>query len=165
MPLSDRPEARERQLANLRPAPPAPLGHTRSLRHGAHASPKTLPIEGKARLIFEQLAAETPLREGDDELPVADRVAVELLALCLCRIESIEHYLQLHGELDEKGNLRPAAEHARRLRNEAKDHCAALGMNARARVALGMELQRASGAFDLAQMLSDLPDEDGPSDG
>jgi hypothetical protein len=30
-----RPEAAERQLANLTPAPPAPEGNTRNLRHGA----------------------------------------------------------------------------------------------------------------------------------
>jgi hypothetical protein len=163
MPLSNNPSARRTQLANLRKAPPAPTGHTRANKDGFYATAKTLPVEGKARLIAEELASESPLRDGDGDLPMADRAAIELTALCLCRIESIEHYLQLHGELDEKGNLRPATEHARRLRSEAKDHLSALGMTTRSRIALGLDLQRGAAA-DFATLLADLPDEDGPAD-
>lgn len=161
MPLSERPEARARQLANLRSAPPPENGNARARTHGAKATAKSLPVEGRSRAIYEELAREAPLRDGDGELPIHDRVAIEALALCLCRLESVATYLQMHGVLTEDGEVRPAAEHERRLRREAAEHCAALGMTPRARVALGIDLQRGAAAQTLAELLSDLPDEDG----
>ena len=160
MPLSDRPEARARQLANLRAAPPPPeLGNGRATKHGGRATHKTLPVASVASRIYELLARETPLRDADGELPPADRTAVELLALCLSRLESIAHWVELHGVLDEHGEPRSVLDYERRLRAEALDHCKQLGLTPRARVALGLDVQRGKAAFTLAEILSDLPEE------
>jgi hypothetical protein len=99
-----------------------------------------LPVEGKSRQIYELLAEDAPLRDPDGELPRADRVQVELFALCLARLESVAHYLELHGLLDEKGNPRPAVALEGSLRREAADHADALGLSPRSRVRLGLEL-------------------------
>jgi hypothetical protein len=166
VPLSSREPARQRQLANLRDAPPAPpAGNTRSMRHGGRATAKTLPVAGKARAIYDELASETPLRDGDGALPAADRVAVEMLALCLCRIESIAAHLELVGILDEHGEPRSLLELERRLRAEAGDHCRQLGLTPRARVAIGLDFVRGK-AVDLATLLSEIPEPvDGESGG
>jgi hypothetical protein len=44
MPLSDDPAARERQLSNLSPAPPAPAGNTRAVTHGATSDRLIAPL-------------------------------------------------------------------------------------------------------------------------
>jgi Phage terminase, small subunit len=153
--LSSDPSSRSVQLANLRPAPPAPPGNNHAERHGAH---KTLPSESVAAAIYDELANETPLREQDGALPAADRAAVELLSVCLARLKSIGQWIEEHGALDGKGKPRPVIEVERRLRAEARDHLRDLGLTPRARLALGIALQRGS-EFDLAQVLSDLEDE------
>lgn len=161
MPLSGHPERRAAQLANLVPAPPAPAGHTRTLKHGAEATSKTLGVESRAATIFAELAEEAPLRAGDGGLPVADRTIVEMLALALTRLESCHLYTTMHGYLDEKGKPRPAAEHERRLRVEVKALCKDLGFTPRSRVDLGLKVQQGR---TLAEEMSDLP-EDGDGNG
>lgn len=154
MPLSTDPNARAVQLANRQSWPPAPVGNDHALRHGAH----TLPDGSVAAAIYAELANETPLRDRDGALPAVDRTAVELLAGCLARLKSIGEWIERHGAIDGKGRARPVLEVERRLRNEAADHCARLGLTPRSRVALGIALQRGA-EFDLAQVLSDLEDE------
>ncbi len=105
------------------------------------------------------LAAETPLRDADGGLPAADSTAVELLALCLLRIERVAAWLEEHGEFDKRGRPRPVLEVERRLRAEARDHMRDLGLTPRARVAIGLSLQRGR-EVSLAELLADL-DEDG----
>jgi hypothetical protein len=142
--LSKRKAARQRQLSNLRRAPAPPAGNRRAVKSGAWATAKTLRVEPKVQAIYEQLAEEAPLRAPDGSLPAADSTLVELLALCLARLESVAAYLSVYGPLDESrgGAVRPAAEYERRLRLEARDHASALGLSPRARVALGLDLQR-----------------------
>jgi hypothetical protein len=159
MPLSSDPAARERQLANRRTFPAAPVGNDRGATHSAAATAKTLPVAGKARELREMLAAETPLRDADGGLPAADSTAVELLALCLLRIERVAAWLEEHGEFDKRGRPRPVLEVERRLRAEARDHMRDLGLTPRARVAIGLSLQRGR-EVSLAELLADL-DEDG----
>ena len=153
MPLSSDPVARAKQLANLRGAPP---GAARNLKHGGQASPRMLPVDGKSRVIYARLAEDAPLREGD-QLPAADRTTVELLALCLARLESIATWLEANGWLNPKtGEPRAAVDLERRLRVEARDHAEALGLSPRSRVALGLDLLRATGAFDWEAHLAPL---------
>jgi hypothetical protein len=152
--MSTDPVKRDRQLANLRPGPPAPPANGLAERHGAH---KTLPVRSAAAAIYAELEQETPLREGDGDLPAADRTAVELLASCLARLASIGAWLHEHGAIDPEGQPRPVLEVERRLRNEAADHCAALGLTPRARLAIGLDLQRGVGA-SLAELLSEIPE-------
>lgn len=167
MAASRDPDAHARQLANLVPAGPAPPGNNNATIHGGFATYKTLPVASVAAAIYRELEQETPLRDHDGGLPLADRTVVELLATDLARLASISEWIEQHGTFDSKGKPRTTLlELERRLRNEARDHCARLGLDPRGRVALGLDLQRGAEGFDLAQALSDLPDdEDGPSDG
>jgi hypothetical protein len=163
MALSDDPVRRGAQLANLRPAPPAPRNNDNAETHGAH---KTLPVDSVAAAIARGVEAETPLRGPDGGLPAADRVAVELLAGCLSRLARIGEWVEVHGPLDGKGKPRPVLEVERRLRNEAREHLRELGLTPRARVAIGITLQRGAGA-SLAELLSalDEPGSGGGEDG
>jgi phage terminase small subunit len=148
LPLSERPEARARQLANLRPAPPPARGEQRARRHGGYAQVAPARLEDRARRIFDELAVDAPLRDELGELPAADHLIVSLLAQCLVRLEDIASHLSLHGLLDAKGNVRPAAELERRLRAEAADHARELGLSPRARTTLGLELVRGHSAAE-----------------
>jgi hypothetical protein len=143
VPTSTDPQKRARQIANLRRGGPVQPGNAHGMRHGGQASPRLLPVEGKSRVIYAELERDAPLRDHRGDLPAADRTAVELLALCLARLESVAAWLELNGLLDPKtGEPRAAVDLERRLRTEARDHAEALGLSPRSRVALGMELVR-----------------------
>jgi hypothetical protein len=147
MPAKPGTRGREISNRNLRNAPPAPRDNTRHLMHGGYARPNVLAVDGRTRALYDLLAEDAPLREAG-ELPRADRIRVELFALCLARLESVSAYVQMHGMLDAKGNERPATDLERRLRREAAEHADALGMSPRARVALGLQLTQAMSAQD-----------------
>jgi hypothetical protein len=152
-PLSTDPSARARQLANLKPAPPAPpIGNVRALRHGGTARVATLLAAGSwAERIFAELASEAPLRDRDGELPLHDRQVVEVLASALARLQAVEAWLSTRTAVDEKGNPWPAEDTAHRLRREVAGYLDALGCTPRARAALGLDLVR---GVDIAQAMS-----------
>ena len=151
-PLSRDPEARARQLANLRDAPPpAPAGNARARRHGGYAEVARERIEGRARELLDALSADAPLRDADGELPRPDAAIVHLLATALCRLEDVESHLTAHGYLTDDGGVRPAADLASRLRRETADYLDALGMTPRSRARLGLDLSR---GFDLAREMA-----------
>ncbi len=158
MPLSSRPGARARQLANLnRGGNPAPLGNQRHRSHGGYARVARPQLEAKEREVFDALAEDAPLRDVDGGLPRPDALVVTLLAKALCRLEGVEAYTRLYGSVEFKtGNVRPAAELERRLRAEALDYAEALGMTPRSRARLGLDLARTT---DLAIAMSE-PDPD-----
>ena len=149
MPLSKREAARRRQLANLTGRPPAPPpGNQRARRHGGYAQVAVARLDVKAREVFDALAADAPLRENG-ELPAADAAIVRLAAEALCRLDSIADWLARRGIEDAKGELRASAlELEGRLRREASDYLAELGMSPRSRARLGLDVQR---GFDLAE--------------
>lgn len=152
---SSDPEKRGRSLANLRNAPAAPAGNQRALRHGGFAAVASSRLEESARLIFDQLAVDAPLRDEAGGLPAADHLVVSLLAQCLVRLEGVTAYLTLHGLLDPKGKPRPAVEIEGGLRREAASYARDLGLTPRARASLGLELARgASAQQDLEDHLS-----------
>ena len=153
MPLSRDPGARERQLANLRRAPAAPVGNARALRHGGYAAIARDRLEAKQGEVFDALSADAPLRDASGDLPRHDAVQVALLAEVLCRIEDVNAYLAARGYLDGNGNVRPAADLAGRMRREAADYLDALGMTPRSRAKLGLDLVRA--APDMATIMSE----------
>lgn len=141
MALSRRPDARGRQLANLRNAPPAPLGNQRAVRHGGYAEVARERLDERTRRIFDELAVDAPLRDEAGELPAADHLIVSLLAQALERLERVATYLSLYGVLDETTGIpRPAAEYERRLRGDAADYARELGLSPRARASLGLDL-------------------------
>jgi hypothetical protein len=147
---SQNPEARARALANLRRGNnPAPAGNQRRVTHGAYrAVLDSAELEAAERRVFDALAADAPVRAVDGELPPADAAAVRLLADVLVRLDGVSEYPRRRGLEDGKGRLRTTVlDLERRLRLEAADHAAALGMTPRSRAALGLDLAR---SFDLA---------------
>jgi len=141
MPLSSDPERRARQLSNLRPAPPAPHGHSRSRKHGGYATVLRERLEAQEAAIFDALAADAPLRDQAGELPAHDTAAVALLARCLCRLEDVAANVRDFGLFDQKtGAVRPVVDLEGRLRREAAGYLDALGMTPKARAALGLDL-------------------------
>jgi len=148
------------QRANLKAAPPAPVGNEHRNLHSARATAATLPVDEHAERIRAILREQVPLRDADGSVPAADEVAIQLLALCMARIERVAAWINEHGEMDSRNRLRPVVETERRLRNEARAHLAELGLTPRARVLIGLALQH--GATTFAELLSDL-DEDGES--
>ena len=106
-----------RQLANLRNAPPAPVGNRRRLVHGAYGAVAAERLDAKARELFAALAEDAPVRADDGGLPSHDAVAVRMLADALCRLDSIAEYLGTAGLEDEHG--RPGRCSTTRLGYEA----------------------------------------------
>ena len=78
MPLSLDPDARARQLANLRLA--APVGNLRAVRHGGRSELLLRDVDAEVRELMDALGDAAPVREGG-ELPEADVAAVEVAAL------------------------------------------------------------------------------------
>jgi len=134
-------------LSNLRNAPAAPIGNTRTMRHGGYATVAADALDAKAKAIFEALSADAPLRDGDDQLPRHDAVVVRLLADCLCRLDSLSAWLAGRWATAE---ARPALELEMRLRTQALDLCESMGMTPRSRSRLGLDLKRVE-QFDLAR--------------
>jgi hypothetical protein len=60
MPVSRDPEKRARQLANLRPAPAAPAGHSRSLVHGGWAEVLFRDVSDEVRELLDVLGELAP---------------------------------------------------------------------------------------------------------
>lgn len=144
MGLSGDPEARSRQLANLRRAPAAPVGNRRALRHGGYAMVARARLEAKALQVYDALAADAPLRSLDGGLPAHDAAMVRLLADALCRLEDVSANLRDYGLFDQDTDeLRSAVDLERRLRQEAADYLDALGMTPRSRARIGLELTAA----------------------
>jgi hypothetical protein len=130
-PLSRRPEARARQLANLQPGRAAAgPGNTRSLQHGAYRRISREQLDRKTREVFDALAADVPLKD-QGELPAPDALPVRLLAETLIPLEGIGAFLNRKGWEDDEGRVRPVVEIEMRLRNQALDLAESLGCTPR----------------------------------
>jgi len=149
MPLSRDPEKRSKQLANRRDAQPPERGNRRAVKHGGRARPNPR----RQAVIEAQIAAALPVRDASGDAPAHDAIAVRLLAISLCRLESCAAYVTEHGMFDKSGRVRPAAEHEQVLIQRVSNQLDKLGMSPRARVALGVDLARTQ--LDLAQLMSD----------
>lgn len=153
MSVSKDPERRRRQLANLRPAPAAPVGNRRALRHGGYATVARERLDAKTRQVFEALAFDAPLRDADGGLPAPDAAIVMLLAQCLVRVEDVAANVAVYGVVDERTDtVRGAAELERRLRLEAAGYMNDMGMTPASRARLGLDLAR---SMDLAGLMAD----------
>ncbi|HEX5527223.1 MAG TPA: hypothetical protein VFX44_08530 [Solirubrobacterales bacterium] len=76
---------RERQLANLTPAPPAPAGNTRAVKHGAESDRLIAPLAD--RLVPDVLDANPHLD------PLRDGAAIVRYARLVARIEHVWAWL------------------------------------------------------------------------
>lgn len=154
MPLSNDPQKRARQLANLRPGQhKPPLGHTLAVKHGGFARVGAARLAEKVRELYEALGEDLPLRAADGGVPPADEARLSLCARAMARLEDVERYHDNFGWRDVKtGNPRPSVEVERTLRVEVANHLDALGCSPASRVKLGVDLQR---SFDLAKHWAD----------
>lgn len=152
MPLSRDPEKRAKQLANLRPAPPAPQGHSRSLVHGGRAEVLFREVGGEVRELLDLLADAAPVRDADGALPAADAVAVERAARALARYRRLSGWCDAHGRFDERsGEVKPAAEYELRAERALAEALDALGMSPVSRARLGVDLARAASSAEEAE--------------
>ena len=151
--LSRDPDARRRQLANLRAgAGAAGEGNRRAVRHGGRSEVLFRDVAPEVRELAAALGDGAPVRDADGGLPPSDAVAVERAARILRRLRSVESWLDLHGQVAEDGTVRPAAELAVRLSGELGRALDSLGMSPRSRAALGLDLVRAA---DMATAMSE----------
>jgi len=141
-----------RSLANLRPGAGAwRPGASPNLEHGLRSRrPGPAVLDPLAREIEDALAEDLPIKDASGDVPAPDRFCVELAAVALLRVRRCSAYLELHTDVDERGNLRPAflelgkaVEHAARMLDR-------LGCSPRARAALGVDLGKIE-QFDLAR--------------
>lgn len=152
MPLSGDKKARAKQLANVRPAPPAPRGNRRRLTHGGEAQhPK------RQAVLERQITDALPVREPDGSAPKADKIAVALLALTVARLESCARYVTTHGQFTKTGKVHPAVAVEEKLTVRARELAGELGLTPAARSRIGLTLKQTE-HLDLAQLLSDAPD-------
>lgn len=142
-PLSSDAELRERQLANLTPAPPIQAGEQRALSHGGYADIAAARLDAKTRAIYDALSADAPLRAADGGLPAHDAAIVSVLAIAMCHLEDVNAHLTQYG-LFVRRRPRPAVELASRLRKEIVSYLEQLGMTPKARANLGVDLARAA---------------------
>jgi len=149
-PASRDPAKHAIQRANLKPAPPAPAGNRRTLRHGGYAAVARERLEEKVLEVADALGSDLPLRDAAGGVPRADAVAVRLLSESLCRLDDVSAHLRDFGLFDQAtGEPRPALDLERRLRAETLDLAESLGLTPRSRAKLGLDLQR---SFDLAAL-------------
>jgi hypothetical protein len=150
MPLSRDKKARSNQLANVRPAPPAPKGNKRTMTHGGQAQHPRRQAQ-----LEKQIAAALPVRDANGDPPAHDAIAVALLALTVARLESCARYVTQHGQI-KRGKVSPAAQLEEQLTARAAKLAGELGLTPRSRVALGLTLKQTE-HLDLATLLSDAP--------
>ncbi len=141
-----------RSLANLQPGAGAwQPGASPNLRHGLTSrQPSRLTLDPIAREIEDALAADLPLKDADGGVPAPDRFVVELAAIAMLRVRRCAAYLELHGDVDDRGRLRPEFEAFGKAIEAAARMLDRLGCSPRARAALGVDLGRMQ-TFDLAQ--------------
>ncbi len=138
-PLSSDADARNRQIANLTPAPPIQPGEQRALSHGGYAEIAAARLDAKTRAIYDAIAADAPLRATGGGLPSHDAAIVSVLAVALCHLEDVNKHLAEHG-LFVRRRPRPAVELASRFRKEIVGYLEQLGMTPKSRSALGLDL-------------------------
>ncbi len=152
MPLSEKPGARARQLANLRPGAGAGDGGlARARSHGAYAAITEAHLHDEELRVYEALAADAPVRADDGGLPREDTLIVRQLAESLVRLQRITTHLVAKGIERDDGSLRPAVELELRVRGHVLDLCRELGMTPKSRAALGVDLVRVANAGDRLQ--------------
>lgn len=141
------PEGKARALANL-----VPFAHKHDL-HGVGAVSLDQPdTQAMAQHIVEVLNADAQVIKPPDE------VAVNVLACILRRLQQADQYLSRNGLVNPKGQLRPVAALVPSLAKQALEYLDALGATPQARARLGLTTGK---AFDLAQALASLDDEEG----
>jgi hypothetical protein len=145
-------DAKRRQVAGLKPAPPAPKGNKRTVTHGATATPDPR----RQRKLEAEILGVLPVVDEHGNPHPSDAIATRLLAIALVRLESVTRYVTKHGAITRSGKLSAAAEWEDKLNGRCMRIAGELGLTPAARVKLNLQ-ERQAGAIDLAQLLSDTP--------
>lgn len=143
MPLSGDPDARARQLANLRVAPAAPVGNARRFVHGGRSELLLRDVEDEVAELCDALGDALPVRDPAGGVPAADLIAVEAAARSLKRWRSLAAWCDAHGRLTRVGKVKPAAELELKAERQLQEALAALGMTPASRAKLGVHLAQA----------------------
>lgn len=123
--------------------PPFEKGNQAARRHGAYARIADDELSGKEAEVYEALADDAPVREGD-ALPAHDTLAVKLLAETLCRIDLISAEVEENGWGGRgRGSL---FEYDARLRSTVIELIREMGMTPASRAKLGVDILRAAGS-------------------
>lgn len=144
-PISRDPDARARQIAALRKggAPPAPKGNQHRRTHGAYAQLVEGVLDARIDRIRLALTEDSPLSNA------ADDAMIHQLAELMHRRDQVSANLTAFGLFEKDGSERPAVALYLRFANAALDHAEAMGMTARSRARLGLDVVRAQGLVDL----------------
>ena len=147
-------------LANLGRPIPAAVGNGHNLKHGFRSEALVKDVDAEVRELMDALAEGAPVREADGSLPLSDVVAVEAAARSLKRWRSVSTWCDLHGRLDDKGEVRQAARYEVTAENQLHRALDSLGMSPMARSKLGLNIARAAGSFDLARQWAEEDGDD-----
>lgn len=150
-PLSKDPDKRANQLRNLpnlrgeaTSASWLP-GSSPALVHGGRTRrPAPVVTDPIVREIERALADDLPLRAQDGGVPAPDRVMVELAAVALLRVRRVSAFLELHGDTDTRGRMRPELDTLGAAVESAARMLDRLGCSPKARAALGVDVARSA---------------------
>ena len=156
MPLSEDPDKRARQLANLNRGANAgsfkPGAASPNLRHGLRSRQPGPLLGTAAREIVDALADAVPLRGPDGDVMPQFIPAVESAALDLIIVQRVLGYLTAHGFEDARGRLRGEVEGLSRANARLMAKLADLGATPTSYARLGFDVARTA---DLATAMSE----------
>jgi hypothetical protein len=163
-PLSNDPELRARQLANLVPGQGANRpGQRRYVKHGAYARLTDAELDTKTRELVEAIGDDLPVRETDGGVPAADGIAIRMLAETMIRRERVRLEELRHGFEAPDGSLRGIVEFGLRLDERALSLLKEMGLTPAARAKLGLTLARTQRTLE--DEIAAAPDWDDVVDG
>jgi hypothetical protein len=157
-PLSDDPEKRARQLANLRPGAGAwKPGSAPQLRHGLRTrKPPPEVIDPVLDRVLDDLEARVPIKGSDGEVPPWLRELAWSAAIKKLQIVRCARFLAQNGETDERGNYRRENELLTKATDAYERSLERLAMTVDRYLKAGLDLAR---GIDLASAMSE-PDPD-----
>jgi hypothetical protein len=150
-PLSNDPDARERQLQNLKQGPTGKSrtswkpGATTHLVHGLRSrNPPPVIKDPIVAELREALSAQAPFRDVADpsRADPADAWLLDLTAIGILQVRRCAAFIDLMGEQDAQGNLRPEVEGLSRAVESCAKLLDRLGLSPTSRAKLGLDVLR-----------------------
>jgi hypothetical protein len=145
----------ERSLANLRNR--VPPGNSIAVTHGFRSRLLVQDVSAEVGELAALLSEAAPVKDADGNAPLADTTAIEVAAVALKRWRSVHTWCDLHGRIDDKGEVKSAANYELQGENALHRALDVLGMNPASRSKLGLNLARAQ-SFDLARRWQEQDD-------
>ena len=155
-------DAFEPQAARRYSWEPFTPGHTKSLKHGAWSPRRVDPL---ATELLDAVIADASA-PGSSIVYLTEpayRPALVAWARVEARVQLVSTWLADHeGDIDDEGNVRPAADLLTKLDAQALKHRERLGLDPLARARLGRDV--AASSADIAQLLTRLNEMEGTDD-